>query len=189
MSKPLIVIGGGQHGLTAAATLAKAGRKVLLFEANEALGGLARREEFHPGFHTPGLLHDTSCLQGSVVRHLKLESHGLTFQTPATQTIPSSTGPIYLGESSAEGAISAHDSAAYEELLRFLRKLRKPLGRMLQAVPPSPLGPVSALLRPALGIRGLGADDMVGARALPRCVADWMRHLESEEVKPSRTLP
>ena len=37
-----IVVGGGHNGLVAAAVLGKSGRKVLLLEADQELGGAAR---------------------------------------------------------------------------------------------------------------------------------------------------
>ena len=45
-----VVIGGGHNGLVCAAVLARSGRKVLLLEAGDELGGAARTEEFAPGF-------------------------------------------------------------------------------------------------------------------------------------------
>src|SRR5438552_17914324 len=45
-----IIIGGGHNGLTAAAYLARAGRKVLVLERRPVLGGAAVTEEVFPGF-------------------------------------------------------------------------------------------------------------------------------------------
>ena len=45
-----IVIGGGHNGLTCAAYLARAGRKVLVLERRHVVGGAAVTEEVLPGF-------------------------------------------------------------------------------------------------------------------------------------------
>ena len=45
-----IVIGGGHNGLTAAAYLARAGKKVLVLERRHVLGGAAVTEEIFPDF-------------------------------------------------------------------------------------------------------------------------------------------
>ena len=45
-----IIVGGGHNGLTAAAYLAKAGKKVLVLERRYVLGGAAVTEEVFPGF-------------------------------------------------------------------------------------------------------------------------------------------
>ena len=45
-----IVIGGGHNGLTAAAYLGRAGKKVLVLERRHVLGGAAVTEEVFPGF-------------------------------------------------------------------------------------------------------------------------------------------
>ncbi|MDH3829788.1 MAG: FAD-dependent oxidoreductase, partial [Desulfobacterales bacterium] len=63
----VIVIGAGHNGLTAAALLAKQGRKVLILERRNIIGGLAAGEEFHPGYHSCGLLHDTGQVRAQVV--------------------------------------------------------------------------------------------------------------------------
>ena len=45
-----IVVGAGHNGLTCAAYLAKAGRKVLVLERRDSIGGATASEEIHPGF-------------------------------------------------------------------------------------------------------------------------------------------
>ena len=67
MDYDLIVIGGGHNGLTTAALAAKRGRKVLVLEARDAVGGFAAGVEFHPGYRSTGVLHDTSGVRRSVV--------------------------------------------------------------------------------------------------------------------------
>src|SRR4029079_18613324 len=48
-----IVIGGGHNGLTHAAYLARAGRKVLVLERRPRLGGAGGAEEVFPGLKDP----------------------------------------------------------------------------------------------------------------------------------------
>jgi phytoene dehydrogenase-like protein len=57
----VVVIGGGHNGLTAATILALAGRKVVVLERRDLLGGVAAGEAFGDGkFRTRGLL-DAMC--------------------------------------------------------------------------------------------------------------------------------
>ena len=46
----IIVIGGGVNSLVTASVLGKSGKKVLLIESTDSVGGLASTEEFAPGF-------------------------------------------------------------------------------------------------------------------------------------------
>ncbi|MCZ6698351.1 MAG: NAD(P)-binding protein, partial [Planctomycetota bacterium] len=74
----VVVIGAGHNGLTTAALLGKAGRKVVVVERRGVVGGLAACEEFLPGYRTAGMLHDTSGIRPGVIDALQLERHGLT---------------------------------------------------------------------------------------------------------------
>src|SRR6185503_18024264 len=76
-----IVIGAGVNGLVTAALLAKSGRKVVVLEAGDRVGGCARTSELAPGFRCPTLSH-VAALDPSLVRSLALEPHGLTVLRP-----------------------------------------------------------------------------------------------------------
>src|SRR5437667_4914953 len=71
-----IVIGGGHNGLTAAAYLAQAGRRVLVLERRELVGGCAVTEEVWPGFRVSTAAYLTSLLQERIVQDLELERFG-----------------------------------------------------------------------------------------------------------------
>ena len=67
-----IVIGAGHNGLTAAAYLAKAGKKVLVLERRHVLGGAAVTEEVYPGFKYSVCSYVVSLLRPEVIRELEL---------------------------------------------------------------------------------------------------------------------
>ena len=71
-----IVIGGGHNGLTAAAYLGRAGKKVLVVERRHVVGGAAVTEEFHPGFRNSICSYVVSLLRPEVIRDLELKRHG-----------------------------------------------------------------------------------------------------------------
>lgn len=86
-----IIVGGGHNGLTCAAYLAKAGRKVLVLEKRHVLGGAAVSEEIYPGFTytvcsyvvsllRPGL-SETSTWRNTVCRSLRWRRRLLPTQT------------------------------------------------------------------------------------------------------------
>ena len=72
-----IIIGGGHNGLTAAAYLAKAGKKVLVLEKRYVLGGAAVTEEIYPGFKFSVCSYVVSLLKANVIRELMLPRFGL----------------------------------------------------------------------------------------------------------------
>ena len=72
-----IIIGGGHNGLTAAAYLSKAGRKVLVLERRHVLGGAAVTEEIFPGFKFSVCSYVVSLMKPNVMRELMLPKFGL----------------------------------------------------------------------------------------------------------------
>src|SRR6202158_5617920 len=73
----VIVIGGGHNGLTTAAYLGKAGRKVLVLERRHILGGAACTEAVFPGFKFSVFSYVFSLLRPDIIRDLDLPRHGL----------------------------------------------------------------------------------------------------------------
>ena len=72
-----IVIGGGHNGLTAAAYLGRAGKKVLVLERRHVLGGAAVTEEVFPGFKFSVCSYVVSLMKSNVMRELMLPKFGL----------------------------------------------------------------------------------------------------------------
>jgi phytoene dehydrogenase-like protein len=85
-----VVVGGGHHGLVAAAVLADAGWDVCLLESADVLGGAIRSAELHPGF-TADLFSAFYPLSAAspVLRALDLPAHGLRWtHAPAVLAHP-----------------------------------------------------------------------------------------------------
>lgn len=74
-----LLIGAGPNGLTAAAYLAKNGRKVLILERKPAPGGIAVTEEFAPGFRASMVADGAGYLSPDVARDLALSDFGLEY--------------------------------------------------------------------------------------------------------------
>ena len=71
-----IIVGGGHNGLVTAAYLARGGRKVLVLESRELVGGCAVTEEIWPGYRVSTASYLASLMQEKVVRDLELERFG-----------------------------------------------------------------------------------------------------------------
>src|ERR671925_768457 len=77
MKYDAVIIGGGHNGLTAAAYLARAGKKTLVLERRPVLGGAAVTEEVYPGFKFSVFSYVVSLLRPEIIRDLDLPRHGL----------------------------------------------------------------------------------------------------------------
>jgi phytoene dehydrogenase-like protein len=186
MDYDVIVIGGGHNSLTAAGLLAKAGRKVLVLEKRDRLGGLAAMEEFHPGYRVPGLLHDTASVRPSVIDALELQRHGLALRHDEIPIfLPlSSGGGLHLQRNAVAAGteirnFSMEDASRYAEFQEFLERIRPFFLRVLDRPAPelaaSGWGHLFELAGSALALRRLSQKDMIEIlRIGPMSVADWL---------------
>jgi phytoene dehydrogenase-like protein len=114
MNYDAIIIGGGHNGLTAAAYLARAGRKVLVLERRHLLGGAAVSEEIFPGYTFSACSYVVSLLRPAVIRELDLPKHGLQILPLETTFNPLLDGRYLLRGKDPE--------TTYRSLAQFSRR-------------------------------------------------------------------
>src|SRR4030095_11448568 len=71
-----IIIGAGHNGLVTAAYLAWAGRKGLVLERRELVGGCVVTEGLWPGFKVAAAMYVNSLFRPEIIRDLELKRHG-----------------------------------------------------------------------------------------------------------------
>jgi len=175
---------------------------VLVLERRAVLGGLAAGGEFHPGYRSVGVLHDTAGVRSSVIDKLNLASHGLQLRSEKGAVFaPQQDGPgllLFDDPAHARGELVAHseaDAARYVEFRAFLSRVGGPLRRIL-ADPPPPTAPRGLsqhldLLKKAWAIRGLGQETMYELlRIGPACLQDWLDEwFETDVLKAVLAAP
>lgn len=153
----IVAMGAGHNGLTAAAYLAKAGKKVLLLEAKPYPGGgVATRE-----LNTPGYFHDIHSsvhimIQGNPMLQRDelglLSEHGLKYKysdVPHATIFPDQTTLVTYKdldktcESIAQ--YSTKDAEAYRKFVKMSQSVQ-PMFLPSMYAPPPPLGQLMATL-------------------------------------------
>src|SRR5947208_16640282 len=164
-----IVIGGGHNGLTAAAYLARAGRKVLVLERRHVLGGAAVTEEVFPGFKFSCCLYVVSLLPPEIIRELDLPRHGLEI-LPLDGTFTPMPNGDYLwrvnDHAKTRREIARHsrlDAEAYDEYGKAMLEMAQFVKPIMNMTPPDPasLNPKGLMELLTMGRRfqKLSADD------------------------------
>lgn len=149
----VIIVGGGHNGLVCAAYLARAGKKVLVLERRNEVGGAAVTGEIAPGYRASTASYLISLLLPEIERELQLATHG--YRVLARN--PSSFTPLPDGRSLLMGAdmalnqteiakFSARDAEAYPRYEAWLTRIAEALEPALEDIPPELL-PLPVTLR------------------------------------------
>jgi phytoene dehydrogenase-like protein len=196
MAYDAIIVGGGHNGLVTAFYLARAGRKVLVLERRDIVGGCAVTEALWPGYKVSTASYLVSLLQQKIVDDMQLSKHGYQVdpKDPAFFS-PFPDGRYFFtwqdgAKTLAEVAkFSKRDAArmpAFDEQLERLAKLVESL--LLVCPPPFPpqgIGEIIEYLKLVGKLRGLPAKDMVAlVKIFTMSAADYLDEwFESPEVK------
>ena len=149
-----VVIGGGHNGLTSAAYLAKAGKKVLVLERRHVLGGAAVTEEIFPGFKFSVCSYVVSLLRPEIIRELQLARHGLEILPLDGTFTPMESGDYLWRVDDAAKTfreISRHsraDAEIYGDYGRAMVELGRFAKDILAMTPPDPFSGKLADVRP-----------------------------------------
>jgi len=152
-----VVVGGGHHGLVAAAVLADAGWDVLVLEAEDEIGGAVRSTELHPGFTSDRFSAFYPLAAASpILRALELDRHGLEWShAPAVLAHPltpdgDEAAVLYRDRDRTAAGLDAHTPGDGEAWLRLCRQwdvVGEPMLRSLFTAFPPVRGPAQLLRR------------------------------------------
>jgi phytoene dehydrogenase-like protein len=190
-----VVVGGGHNGLTCAAYLAKAGKKVLVLEKRPVVGGSAVSEEVFPGFTFTVCSYVVSLFRPHIVRDLQLARHGL-------EIIPleASFSPLPDGDSLCRwgdahrtrreiARFSARDAEVYPEFSLAMSQLARFTKSIIDNPAPNPAslnpGEYFQAMRTSRGLREANADQRCTyMKLLTMSAADFLdQWFESDVLK------
>ena len=165
LSFDAVVIGSGVNGLSAAITLARAGRSVRVFEAEPTVGGATRSSELTQ----PGFIHDVCSTVHAVgvlspfMKTLPLAAHGFELVHPqAPLAHPFDDGTAVVVERSVEDTAASLGTADGRAYRRLVAPFVARAGDLMEAV----LGPPS--LRHPLLMARFGLSAIRSAASLAR---------------------
>ncbi len=190
-----IVIGGGHNGLVCAAYLGRAGRRVLVLERREILGGCCITEEIWPGYKVSTAAYVNSLLRPEIIRDLELKKHGFEMlpRSPSSFTPFPDGRHLTMGPDRAMtcreiAKFSKKDAENYPKYEAMLEEVAGFLEPLLVQTPPDPWGGIGdqyKLAKLAWKFRRMGrkvgveAIEILSGAAKP--ILD--RWFESDELK------
>jgi phytoene dehydrogenase-like protein len=140
----VIIIGAGHNGLVAAGYLARSGKKVLVLEQRDRVGGACTLEEPFPGFTMSPCAYVVSLLRPEIIRDLELHRYGFDAYVKDPQMfVPYQDGNYLFFRASTQKTIegirrlSPHDAEAYPKFLQFFERASEILNPILLEEPPS----------------------------------------------------
>jgi phytoene dehydrogenase-like protein len=192
----VVVAGAGHNGLVCAAYLARAGKKVLVLERRELVGGCAVTEEVWPGFRVSTAAYLTSLLQERVIKDLELERYGYKVDAKDPSFFSAFPDGRHLffwqdqTKTLAELAkFSKRDADVFAKYEAHLERIAQVVESLLLTIPPEfpprGLGDFVDYLKLAGRMRGLNRAELTGlVKIFTQSAADFLDDwFESEEIK------
>ena len=157
-----IVVGAGHNGLVCSAILAKAGKNVLVLEANQQVGGAAVTREFAEGYSVSACAHLLYQLQPEIRRELGISPQMAT-EHMSTIVLAADGKHLRLQGDKALG-VAEEDAAQYSDFRKRMKRFAKLLRKYLNKPPPR-LGTrdwqdLGTLAQLGIDIRMLGKEEM-----------------------------
>jgi phytoene dehydrogenase-like protein len=188
-----VVIGAGPNGLVAATMLSRRGRRVLLLEASDEIGGHARTIEFASGYRTP-LSEDTGWVPARVARIAGVSKLQKAGGAISMSVVGLDRHMLHLpsriqGATERIATLSPRDAKRWPAFVERLNKFATLLSQLYALAPPDIDTKSVGELLPLLGIgrklRSLGRADMTEfLRVMPMPVQDLVDDtFESELLK------
>ena len=192
----VVIVGGGHNGLVTAAYLARAGRRVLVLERRELVGGCSVTEEIWPGYRVSTAAYLSSLLQDRIVRELELERFGYLVdpKDPAFFSVFPDGRHFFMWQDYRKtldeiAKFSKRDAETYPRFEQYLEKLAKVVESLLLISPPEfpPHNVVDFVdyLKLAARMRKLSRSEIVGlVKIFTQSAADFLDEwFESPEIK------
>ena len=194
-----IIIGAGHNGLVAAAYLAKRGKKVLVLERRDIIGGSVVTESFGDGFSVDSV-QTGGMLRPDIIKDLNLPLLPVKEKFAFTSLV-SHVSDVTYGDHLVIDAdparatesirrFSEHDARRWPEFVRFMNKAARILDAAYATILPRlpknmSLSEGYGLLELGLDLRLAGRKDMLNfIRALPMTAQELVEeYFESEAVK------
>ncbi|OAN38975.1 phytoene desaturase family protein [Mycolicibacterium iranicum] len=178
-----IIIGAGHNGLITAGYLARAGKKVLVVEARDVVGGACTSEQLIPGSTWSSCAFIASLLRPEIIADLELERYGLQmYQTEANEVSIFPDGShlfIWKDMDKTLKEIEKFSKADAGAFLEFGLRVKK----FASILTPFLMSPAPSRSQVLAAFEAAGAEDLFNEMVLLSTKDLLDRYFENEHIK------
>lgn len=139
-----VIIGGGHNGLVCAAYLARAGKRTMVIEKRDVLGGAAVTEEIAPGFKSSTFSYLIGAFYHPIYQELGLGDYLQIHTIPDIFCPIGSDDYLHTNYKDKDGELtkqsiakfSREDAAAYDNYREMLKEISPIMQTLMMTIPP-----------------------------------------------------